>query len=94
MWEILVNVLETLTNNLEIVMPTLWVCFAVYAIWFFTSAKHYASITLRDVKILWKVHKQKVQCEAKKWRIIKHRKRIIGFECGCGYKHVEKRPII
>ncbi len=79
---------------LDILMPTLLVCFAVYTTWYFTSAKHYAPITPNEAKILWEIHKQKRSCKARKWREIKRRGKIIGFECECGYKHVQKRPIV
>ncbi|MDH5753667.1 MAG: hypothetical protein OEY95_00435 [Candidatus Bathyarchaeota archaeon] len=78
---------------LEILLPAVWACFTVYTTWYFASAKHYAPLTLKEAKILWKIHKQDVQCEAKKWREIRHGDEIVGFECGCGYKHIQKCPI-
>ena len=93
MWGIFVNLLEILMNNLEILMPTLWASFAVYTTWYLASAKHYAPLTLTEAKILWRIHKQNVQCKAKKWREIRRRGKIIGFECECGYKHIQKRPV-
>jgi len=84
---------ETLFRS-EILIPILWASFTAFATWCFTSAKKCAPLTLTEVRILWKIHKQNVQCKGKKWRKIVHKNRIIGFECGCGYKHVQKRPII
>jgi len=80
-------------NMLEIIAPAVWMGFAVYATWYFASAKHYAPITLNEARILWEIHKQNVRCDAKKWQEIRRRGKIIGFECECGYKHVQKRPI-
>jgi len=74
-------------------MSTLWACFAVYVIWYFTSAKHYAPITPNEAKILWKIHKQNTQCDAGAWREIRRGGNMVGFECKCGYKHVQKRLI-
>jgi hypothetical protein len=79
---------------LEILMPTLWGCFIAYSTWYFTSAKHYAPITLNEAKILWKIHKQSTRCNAEAWREIRSGDEIIGFECECGYKHIQKRPIV
>ncbi len=93
MWKVFAGMLETLTNNLEILTPTLLVCFAAYAMWYFTSAKCYAPLTLKEARLLWRIHKQEAQCKAKKWQKIMHKNKIIGFECECGYKHVQKRPI-
>jgi len=74
-------------------MPLLWGCFAVYATWYFTLAKHYAPVTVNEARILWKIHKQNIRCAARKWREIRRGGKIVGFECECGYKHTQKRPI-
>jgi len=81
MWEILI-------------VSALWVGFAAYATWYFTSAKHFAPITLSEARILWKIHRQNVQCNARRWREIRRGGKIVGFECECGYKHVQRRPIV
>jgi len=93
MWEIFVNLLETLVNNLEMLMLTLWVSFAVYTTWYLTSAKQSAPLTLNEAKILWKIHIQNAQCKAKKWREIRRRGKTVGFECECGHKHTQERPV-
>jgi len=79
---------------LEIFMFALWGCLAFYATWYFTSAKHYAPLTLNEARILWKIHKRNIRCNAKKWREIKRGGKIVGFTCECGYKHIQKRPIV
>lgn len=78
---------------LNILMPTIWACFIIYTAWYLTSAKRYAPVTLAEARLLWKIHKQNTQCNARKWREIRRRDKIVGFECECGYKHVQKRPI-
>ena len=78
---------------LEILVPTLWTCLAVYVGWYFTLAKHSVPITRKEAKALWHIHKQNIQCGGKKRTEIKRRDKIIGFQCECGYKHVQKRPI-
>ncbi|MEM3730393.1 MAG: hypothetical protein QW667_02675 [Candidatus Bathyarchaeia archaeon] len=75
-------------------MAALWICLAVYSAWYFTSAKHYFPITPDEAKILWKIHKKTAGCSSTKWRKIERRGKIIGFECQCGYKHIQKRPIV
>jgi len=76
---------------LEILMPTMWTCFTVYATWYFTSAKYYAPLTLNEARLLWKIHKQDTRCKSRKWSEIRHNGSIIGFKCG--YKHVQKKPV-
>jgi len=79
---------------LETLVIASWTCLTAYTIWYFTLASHCFPITFNEAKILWKIHKQNMACNANKWRIIKRGNRIIGFECGCGHKHIQKRPII
>jgi hypothetical protein len=81
-------------NMIEIIAITLWTCFAAYAIWYFTSAKHYAPLTPNEAKMLWKIHKQTAKCEGRKWREIHRGRKIVGFTCECGYKYMQKRPIV
>ena len=100
MWEILVNMFETFVNNLiamnkmEMSLLTLWVSFAAYASWYFTSAKHHVPLTGKEVRLLWKIHKNNTQCKSRKWHEIRCRDEIVGFKCECGYKHVQKRPVV
>jgi hypothetical protein len=93
MLEIITSMLEMLSSMSEILVPTLWLCFVAYAAWYYISAKKYAPLTRKEVKILWKLHKQNVGCKAKKWDEIRRKDKIIGFKCECGHKHVQKRPI-
>lgn len=93
MLEILMSIWETLSSMSGILMLTSWGCFAAYVTWYFTSAKHYAPLTLDEAKILWKIHKQKAQCKAGKCYQIIRRGKIVGFKCQCGHEHTQKRPI-
>jgi hypothetical protein len=77
-----------------IIIPLAWACFAVYAVWYFTSAKHCVPITRTEARALWHIHKQNVHCNGKKCTEIRRRDQIVGFECECGYKHFQKRPIV
>lgn len=87
------NMSDIFMSNLWIIMPTLWACFIVYATWYSTRAKHYAPITPMEARQLWVIHRQGTDCTFKKWRQIKHNCQTVGFECGCGYRHVQRRPI-
>lgn len=81
-------------KNVEILVLALWSCFAVYAIWYLTSVNEYAPLTFNEADTLWKIHKHSVRCEGKEWREIMRGGKIVGFECECGYRHVQKRPIM
>lgn len=85
--------IEAARNNLELLMVTLWICFAGYSVWYLTLANRYVSLTPNEADLLWKMHKQSVGCKAEEWRKIKRGQEIVGFECECGYRHVQKGPI-
>jgi len=78
----------------EIIASIIWACFAIYTIWYFTCAKHFAPITYNEARILWKIHIKNANCNGRRWREIRCKDAIIGFECECGYKHIQRRPII
>ncbi|MEM2987950.1 MAG: hypothetical protein QXK26_02770 [Candidatus Bathyarchaeia archaeon] len=68
--------------------------FIIYAAWYLTSLKTFAPMTREEAQLLWKIHKTRAGCDAQKMREIKRKNKIVGFKCECGYKHVQKRPII
>jgi len=78
---------------IEILAAIVWASFIGYAIWYFTMAKHYAPLTQEEAMVLWKIHRQNAKCHSTKWRKIKRGGKIVGFECECGYRHIQKRPI-
>lgn len=79
---------------LEILVYSIWTCFAVYSIWYLTSAKRYAPITRAEARALWHIHRQNSKCHTRKCKEIRRGGRIVGFECGCGYKHYQRRPMV
>jgi hypothetical protein len=79
---------------LKIIVTTLWTCLVIYGAWYFTSAKQYAPLTLKEAKILWKIHQRRSGCGGNKMRRIKHKNMFIGFQCSCGYRYIKKQPII
>lgn len=88
------NMLEMLTPNLWIIMPSLWACFTMYLAWYFTKVKRYSPITPTEARQLWTIHRSDARCNGRKWRQVKNGKQTVGFECECGYKHVQKKPIV
>ena len=78
----------------EIFAFALWLCFLAYALWYYESAKDYAPLTAKEAEILWKIHKQHTKCNGGKWLGIRREDKIVGFECACGYRHIQKRPIV
>ena len=84
-----------MVDMLTAILPASWAFFATYLAWFVTSAKCSVAISFDDAKALWQIHKKNTNCISHKWRPVSRRKgKISGFECECGYRYVQKRPII
>ncbi|MGB8781182.1 MAG: hypothetical protein WCD81_11125 [Candidatus Bathyarchaeia archaeon] len=86
--------IEMFTSNLWIIAPSLWACFIAYVIWYSARAKDYAPITPTEARQLWVIHQQDSHCSSKKWRQLRKRGITVGFECGCGHKYTQLRPIV
>jgi hypothetical protein len=72
-----------------------WASFALCGAWYLTSAKRNTPMTQSDAKMMWILHRKSANCMGHKWKPITRRKgKIIGFECECGYKYTQKRPLI
>ena len=87
------QIVESLLTS-GVLIPAIWLSLALAIAWFLLSAKRTVPLTSEEAETLWKFHKQKTNCRAKSWDEIVHRDKIIGFECGCGHKHIQKKPIV
>ena len=88
------SIFQSFFSNIEFLVPTMWVALGCTAAWFLLSAKKTQTIPLEEVEILWKSHKQFMQCTAKKFTELKKGKGTIGYVCNCGHTHKQERPII
>ncbi len=62
---------------------------------YITTAKRNIPITQKEANILWKLHKQKTNCNYNEmYRLIKSRGEITGFKCQCGYRYTQKSPLL
>jgi len=62
--------------------------------WFLFKAKTVQPLTLDDLALTWKVHKQQKGCNASRIHsLIKENDEIVGFRCECGYEFIQKRLI-
>jgi len=57
------------------------------------SARVFAPMTASEAKALWQIHKQREGCTSKKWRQLTRKHAVVGFECGCGLRRIQKRPL-
>jgi hypothetical protein len=79
---------------LDLVTFGFWVALGVYVIWFFFKAKTVQPLTIDDLALTWKLHKQQSGCQSSRIHgLVKENDEIVGFKCDCGYKFVQKRLI-
>jgi hypothetical protein len=77
----------------QITVAAVWIVLAGYVTWYIVAAKDYVQMDAEELLLLWKIHKDKTGCKAKTWKELRQGSRIIGFECECGHRHVQKRLI-
>jgi hypothetical protein len=87
------ELLEVLLNS-GVLIPGLALCFGLYIAYILLSAKNIVPMNEEEAESLWKFHRATKCCGGEKWQKITKRNKLIGFECECGYKHVQKKPLI
>jgi hypothetical protein len=94
MLESIVSFIQSFFSHPEYLVPTLWVTLGCTLAWYLLSAKRYHSIDPQELNLLWQTHKQFNNCTANKFEPITKGKKIVGYKCQCGHKHLQQRPII
>jgi hypothetical protein len=87
------QILETLLSS-GVLIPAMWLSLGFIIAWFFLSAKRNVPLSHEEAETLWKFHKQKDRCRAENWIEIVKNKKVVGYECECGYKHVQTKHLI
>ena len=80
--------------NSGTLIPGLALSFGFVVAYLLLAARNVVPMTTPEIELLWKFHKQKDCCKAKTWSEIKKKNELIGFECKCGHKHIQKKPLI
>jgi hypothetical protein len=71
-----------------------WTALVAYVLWYFFKANTVQPLTLDDLALTWRVHKQRDGCNASRIHsMIKENDEVVGFRCECGYEFVQKRLI-
>ena len=89
----ILGLLGTLLDS-GVLIPGLALGFGLYVAYIILSARHNAPMTREEAETLWKFHKQNMCCKAEAWHEINKKNKVIGYECECGFKHIQKKPII
>jgi len=77
-----------------VLIPGLVLSFGFVVTYLLLSAKHNVPITVKEAETHWKFHKESKCCNAETWDEINKNKKLIGFECECGYSLIQKKPLI
>jgi hypothetical protein len=79
---------------LDLLMLGSWLIFGGYSFWYFFQAKTFQPLTLDDLALTWKLHKQQTGCNASRIHSLLTRNgEVVGFKCDCGHKFLQKRLI-
>ena len=79
---------------LELLAWALWLALGAYILWFFFKAETVQPLTLDDLALTWRLHKQQAGCRASRIQsLIKENDQVVGFKCECGYEFIQKRLI-
>lgn len=79
---------------LSLLMVSSWLVLGAYSFWFFFKAKTFQPLTLNDLALMWKLHKQQTGCTASRIHsLITKNNEVVGFKCDCGYTFLQKRLI-
>jgi hypothetical protein len=79
---------------LEFLIVGVWFSFAGYCFWYFFKAKTFQPLTLDDLALTWRIHKQQTKCTASGLNsLLTRNNEIVGFKCECGYEFQQKRLI-
>jgi len=77
-----------------VLIPGLALCFGFYIGYILLSARNHVPMTSEEIVTLWKFHKSTKGCKAEAWHEITKKKKTIGYECECGFKHIQKKPLV
>jgi len=94
--DILTNNLGLLEAFLEsgVLIPGLALCFGFYIAYILLSARNVVPMSKEEAEKLWKFHRQIKCCKAQTWHEITKKKKLVGYECECGHKHIQKKHLV
>ena len=79
---------------LNLLMASSLLILGGYSLWFFFKAKTFQSLTLDDLALNWKLHKQHTGCKASHIHTLFVRNNeVVGFKCECDTDYLQKRLI-
>jgi hypothetical protein len=82
-------------DMLDVMVWSFWFLLGTYVTWFIFKAKDFAPLTLDELALSWRLHKQLTGCKESLIRdlLVKKNGEVVGFTCSCGHKFLQKRMI-
>ena len=77
-----------------VLIPGLALCFGFYVSYILLSARRVVPMDKDEAEKLWRFHRQTKCCNAKTWQEIKKKNKLVGFECDCGHKQIQKKHLV
>jgi hypothetical protein len=79
---------------LFLLLSGFWLTFVGYGFWYFFMAKTFQPLTLDDLALAWRLHKQQTGCAASRVHsLLTRNDEVVGFKCECGYEFQQMRLI-
>ena len=86
--------MEAFIVVLEFLVPIVWIALLLFTVWFLFKAKTDQPLSLDDLALSWRIHKQQNGCKANRiLQLIKVKDEVVGFKCECGYEFRQKRLV-
>ncbi len=75
-------------------IPGVALCLGLYIGYILLSARNVVPMTKDEIDSLWKFHMQTKCCKAKTCHEITKKKKVMVYECECGFKQIQNKPLI
>ena len=77
-----------------ILVPIFWILLGVLTIWFLFFAQTTHPMSLDDLALTWRLHKQRTNCKSGQInQLLNEKEEVVGFRCKCGFEFKQKRLI-
>ena len=74
-----------------ILVPIFWILLGVLTVWFLFFAQTTYPMSLDDLALTWRLHKQRTNCKSGQIkRLLKEKDEVVGFRCECGFEFKQK----
>lgn len=71
-----------------------WLALGAYIFWYIVKAKDFQPLTLDELALTWKLHKQQAGCKSSCIHdLLVRNDEVVGFKCECGHEYLQKRLI-